>query len=155
MEEERQLSLFSWDRVKVVEGFEALTGLDFGRAAGMFEAVLSKWPGHPDASAGLAMATEWASILRTTGGLQKGDAAATLWATVKSYAFGQGGQKLPEHIIRRAIALLDGDPHLYLPPDLCLGRLLLELGDYEGARKEPGRSQEGARKEPGRSSRGS
>lgn len=135
MEEGLQLSLFSWDRVKVGEGLEALARLDFSKAAGIFEGLLSRFPAHPDASAGLAMATEWASILETTGTLEKRDAAAALWASTKSYAFGQGGQKFRKRLIRLAIALLDGDPYLHVPPDLCLGRLLLEVEEYEGAEK--------------------
>ena len=120
---------------QVGEGLEALASLDFSKAMSIFEGLLSRFPGHPDASAGLVMATEWASILGAIGTQERHDAAAALWARTKSYAFGQGGQKLRKHIIQRAIALLDGDPRLYVPPDLSLGRLLLKLGDYEGARK--------------------
>jgi tetratricopeptide (TPR) repeat protein len=45
---------------------------------------------------------------------------------------------LRKRLIRLAIALLDGDPHRYVPPDFCLGRLLLEVEEYDGAARALG-----------------
>ncbi len=130
MDEELQLDLFSWDRVKVSEGFSALAGLDFKKAQATFQNLLSKWPGHPDASAGLRMAATWADFLREAETLQKREALASLWERIRSYPFGQCGNPLRRALIQRVIALLDEDADLYVPPDLCLGRLLLELEAY-------------------------
>jgi tetratricopeptide (TPR) repeat protein len=149
MDEGRQLDLFGWDRVKVGEGFSALGRLDLPRALVIFEEVLSRWPGHPGASAGLAMAAAWDDALRETERLQKREAAATLWERIKSYPFGQWGQAFRRGLIQRVLALLEGDCHLYVPPDLCLGRLLLELEDHgraeEALRALLGRHPLGAR----------
>jgi hypothetical protein len=78
MDDGLQLNLFSWDRVQVGEGLEALAQLDFRKVEGIFARLLSRFPGHPEASAGLTMATDWASVLETTSALKKHDAAATL-----------------------------------------------------------------------------
>jgi tetratricopeptide (TPR) repeat protein len=137
-EDSLQLNLFSWDRVQVGEGLEALAHLDFRKAEGIFKGLLSRFPGHPEASAGLTMATDWASVLGTTSVLEKPDAAAALWAATKGYTFGPGNEKFRKALIRRAIGLLDGDPHLYLPPDVCLGRLFLEVEEYEAAERALG-----------------
>jgi len=149
MNDERQLNLFGWDRVKVGEGFSALGRLDLPGAVVIFEEVLARWPEHPDASAGTAMVAAWDDDLRETERLQKGEAAAALWDRIKPYPFGPWGQAFRRGLIQRVIALLEGDCHLYVPPDLCLGRLLLELGDHGGAeealRELLGRHPHGAR----------
>lgn len=85
MDDGGQLDLFGWDRVKVGEGFSALGRLDLPRALVIFEEPLARWPGHPGASAGLAMAAAWDDALRETERLQKREAAATLWERIKSY----------------------------------------------------------------------
>jgi tetratricopeptide (TPR) repeat protein len=137
-EDSLQLNLFSWDRVQVGEGLEALAFLDFRKAEGIFKGLLSRFPGHPEASAGLTMTTDWAAILETTSALEKHDAAAALWAATKGYTFTPGGEQLRKALIRRAIGLFDGDPHLYIPPDVCLGRLFLEVEEYEAAERALG-----------------
>ena len=70
MDDDRQLNLFSWDRVKAGEGFNALARLDPATAVCIFEDVLSRWPGHPDASAGLRMAVAWDASLEEVEALQ-------------------------------------------------------------------------------------
>ncbi len=134
MDEDLQLNLFSWDRLKVGEGLKALARLNLTEAATMFEAVLSRWPGHPDASAGLRMAVAWTASLKEMEALQQKDGAATLWERIKAYPFGQGGEGLRQALIRRAIALLEGDDSFHLPPDMCLGRLLCEVEAYGQAK---------------------
>ncbi len=109
-EDDIQLDLFSQDRVKVREGFIALARLDLAGAAGTFAEVLSRWPGHPDGSAGLRMATAWADSLKEVKSLQRQDAATALWERIKAYPFGQGGEPLRRSLIGRAIALLDNYP---------------------------------------------
>jgi hypothetical protein len=81
MDEELQLNLFSWDRVKVGEGFSALAGLNFAKAQVTFQNLLSTWRGHPDASLGLEMVATWADFLRGVETLQKRDAIAK-WGTL-------------------------------------------------------------------------
>lgn len=130
MDEEVQLNLFSWDRVKVGEGFSALAGLNFAKAQVTFQNLLSTWPGHPDASLGLGMAATWADFLRGVETLQKRDAIVSLWERIQLYSFGQCGHALRRALIQRVIALMEEDADLYVPPDLCLGRLLLEIEDY-------------------------
>ncbi len=130
MDEELQLNLFSWDRVKVGEGFKALAGLDFAKAQVIFQNLLSKWPGHPDASAGLGMVATWADALSKAEVLQRRDAIVSLWERIRSYPFGQCGHALRRALIQRVVALMEEDAALYVPPDLCLGCILLELEDY-------------------------
>jgi tetratricopeptide (TPR) repeat protein len=130
MDEDLQLDLFSQDHVKTREGFSDLAGLDLRKAKAAFEQVLSRWPGHPDASGGLRMAVAWDAWLPGMEGLPPKDAAAALWGRIKAYPFEYGGEGLRRGLIRRAIAFVDGDRDFYVPPDLCLGRFLLELEDY-------------------------
>lgn len=130
MDEELQLDLFNWDRVKVREGFMALARLDLTEANRIFEDVLSRWQGHPDAAAGLRMAGAWDESLRRAETLQKADAVAFLWERIRSYPFGRSGEALRRGLIQRAIALMEGDCYLHIPPDLCLGRLLFEVEDH-------------------------
>ena len=133
MVEELQLDLFSQDQVQVREGFSALARLDLTKALAIFEAVLSRWPGHPDASGGLRLAVAWDASLKEMEALPPKDAAAALWGRITAYPFGPAGEALRWGLIRRAIALLDNDWSFHLPPDVCLGRLLLEVEDYGGA----------------------
>lgn len=130
MDEELQLNLFSWDRVKVGEGFKALARLDFAKAQATFQTLLSKWPGHPDASVGLGMIATWADFLREAETLQRRDAIVALWERIRVYPFGQCGQALRRALIQRVVALMEEDAALYVPPDLCLGCLLVELENY-------------------------
>ena len=133
MDEGPQLDLFTWDRVKSGEGFGALARLDFGRAGVIFESVLSQWPGHPDASAGLQMASAWDASLKEAESLPGKDAAACLWERLKAYPFEQSGMALRRGLLQRTLVLMGGDCQFYMPPDLCLGRLLLELEEYSKA----------------------
>jgi tetratricopeptide (TPR) repeat protein len=131
MDEELQLDLFTWDRVKVGEGFSALAELDFARAILVFQNVLSKWPGHPDASAGLRMAATWADCLREAETPHERETVTSLWERIRSYPFGQSGHELRRALIQRVVVLLQiEDADLYIPPDLSLGRLFVELEDY-------------------------
>ena len=130
MDEELQLNLFSWDRVKVGEGLRALAGLDFAKAQVIFQNLLSRWPGHPDASAGLGMVAAWADALNKVEAMQKRDAIVALWERIRSYPFGQCGHALRRALIQRVVALMEENSALYVLPDLCLGCLLLELEDY-------------------------
>jgi len=133
MDDDLQLDLFSQDRIRVREGFSALARLDLTGAAATFSEVLSRWPGHPDASAGLRMAAAWAVSLEEVETLQRQDAAAALWERIKVYAFGQRGEASRRGLIRKAIALLEDDCYSYLPPDVCLGCFLLAVDDHGGA----------------------
>jgi tetratricopeptide (TPR) repeat protein len=130
MDEELQLDIFTWDRVKVREGFMALARLDLTEAVRIFEDVLSRWQYHPDAAAGLRMAGAWDESLRRAETLQKADAVAFLWERIRSYPFGPSSEALRRGLIQRVIALMEGDCSLHIPPDLCLGRLLFEVEDY-------------------------
>ncbi len=130
MDDELQLDLFTWDRVMVREGFSALARLDFLKAQGTFQDVLARWPGHPDASAGLGMAATWADSLRDVKILQRREAAGLLWERLQSYPFGQSGGELRRTLIQRAITLMEEDADSHISPDSCLGRLYFEMEDY-------------------------
>jgi len=130
MDDDPQLNLFSWDRVKVGGGFNALATLDLAKAVRILEDVLSRWPGHPDASAGLRMALAWDASLKEVEALPRKEAAAAFWERIKAYHFGQGGEPLRQGLIRRAIALVGSDWSFHLPPDACPGRFLFELEEY-------------------------
>jgi tetratricopeptide (TPR) repeat protein len=128
-----QLDLFSWDRIKVGEGFNALEMLDLQVAADIFEDILQRWHGHPDAIAGQRMAFDWIDFLKKTETLEKEEAVIYLWEKIKSYSFGQGGQVLRKGLIQRIITLLEGDYCFYISPDLCLGCLYMDIAEYSKA----------------------
>ncbi|HAM53767.1 MAG TPA: hypothetical protein DCP92_24885 [Nitrospiraceae bacterium] len=130
MDEGLQLDLFGWERVKTGEGFCALANLDFKKAVIIFEDVLSKWEGHPDASTGLRMAVEWDNALAEIEGLPKDNAVIFLWERVRSYTFGQWGGAFRTALIKRGIVLLEDGDSLHIPVDLYLGALYLEIEDY-------------------------
>jgi tetratricopeptide (TPR) repeat protein len=133
MNDALQLGLFSWDRIMTGEGFSAMARLDFKEAIVIFEDVLSKWHGHPEASDGLRMSAEWANSVKEVEALKKDDGIETFWRRINSYPFGDRGQALKRSLLERLIGLMEDDFHLLIPPDLCLGRLFFELEDYEKA----------------------
>lgn len=128
-----QLDLFSRDRIKVGEGFNALAMLDLQVVATIFEDILQKWHGHPDAVAGHRMAVDWIDFLKKIETLKKEDVVIYLWEKIKSYSFGQRGQVLRKGLIQRIITLLEDDYCFYISPDLCLGCLYMEIAEYSKA----------------------
>ena len=130
-----QLDLFSWDRVKIGEGFEALSRLDFEGAIAIFEDMLLSIPEHPSATRGVELATDWERILRQFGDLKENNAIASFWDHIKRYPFGRGKgtQLFKTSLTKMLIRHINGDTSFYAPPDLCAGYLFLKTGSYKEA----------------------
>jgi tetratricopeptide (TPR) repeat protein len=131
--EEGQLDLFGIDRIKLGEGYAALKQLDLDRAASIFNELILENHDFSDANQGYAMAVEWSDTLWDVETRIHQESATVLWHKIQTYPFGQWGGELRTALIRKTIALIDGDATFYIPPDLCLGYLFLELADYERA----------------------
>ncbi len=128
-----QLDLFGLDRMKLGEGYAALSALDLDRAASIFNSLTLDKPDFGDAREGFVMAAAWSDILweMETRGPQ--DSAVFLWEKIQSYDFGQWGNGLRKGLIKRLIDLIGNDDGFYVLPDLCLGFLHAELAEYERA----------------------
>ncbi len=78
-----QLSLFSADRMRAGEGFEALGRLELERAAAIFEQTLSRRPEARDAQDGLRAARHWHELMTALADLPDHEQAPALWNAVK------------------------------------------------------------------------
>lgn len=129
-----QLDLFSWDTIKIGEGFEALSRLDFEGAKKAFEDVLLQVPCHPSAKTGIEVIAYWEGVLHRLESLGGEDALVYLWENIKGYPFERGySESLKKALIERLLMLMDDKPHIYIPPDICSGYLYIKLGRYKEA----------------------
>lgn len=102
-----QLDLFSWDIIKIGEGFDALSRLDFNAAKADFEEVLLQHPGHPSAINAYEMATQWEGILQRLECLDKEEAMVFLWENIKGYPFyrSEGYGSFRKALIKRLLQM--------------------------------------------------
>ena len=131
--EEVQLDLFGLDRIKLGEGYAALSRLDLDRAASIFNGLIQGNPDFDDARQGFVMAAAWSDILWESETRGPQAAVAFLWEKIQSSSFGRWGGGLRAALIRKLIGLIGDDARFYVPPVLCLGFLWFELSDFERA----------------------
>lgn len=134
MFQEQQLDLFSYDIVRVSQAYEILGRFDFQGAQRIFEEVLAQNSNNSLAFEGITLIHHWQDRL---DGLKQLDSqkSLSLWKKVKEYPFGpgNGAQQLRKGIIEKLIEFFKDNPLDYFPPDLCLGFLYLQTGDYKKA----------------------
>lgn len=132
-----QLDLFSWDIIKIGEGFRSLSGFDFEGARVFFKEVLSRVPDHSSATRAMEMVAHWEGILQRLESLEGEDALTFFWKNIKEYPFGKehGPELFRKALIERLLLLMDENPFIYIPPDLCSGYLYIKLGDYREAER--------------------
>lgn len=128
-----QLDLFGLDRIRLGEGYAALARLDLDRAASIFNGLTIENPDFTDAKEGFAMGAAWGDILWELENRSPQDALVFLWEKIQSYDFGQWGSGLRKALIKRLIGMIGDDNQFSVLPNLCLGFLHAELGEYERA----------------------
>jgi tetratricopeptide (TPR) repeat protein len=130
-----QLSLFSAERLKVGEGFDALSELDLVRAAALFDEVLDKNPDVSDARSGRAAVAYWQRIMKQMQALDGPEKPELLWQRIKEARPDPLllSERLKQSLIEWLIELLHEHGVIFVPPDLCAGYLYLEIGHYRHA----------------------
>jgi tetratricopeptide (TPR) repeat protein len=130
-----QLNLFSADRLKVGEGFEALVELDLDRAGQLFDTVLARKPEVSDAAAGREIVCYWQSVMEQCQELDSSEHAGFIWQRVKEHRDNPLllPDRLKRSLIAKVIALLQEHDLVLIPPDLCCGYLYTELGEHQQA----------------------
>lgn len=125
-----QLDLFAWDRMRTAHGFSALERLDFAAATTTFDAVLSQYPGHLEASFGNRLILDWKDVIETADTLTTVAVAAFLLPKIKEYKFGTTGSGLKRGLNSYITSRMADDNCLFIPPDIYLGDLYLDAGEY-------------------------
>jgi tetratricopeptide (TPR) repeat protein len=130
-----QLNLFSAERLKVGEGFEALVELDLDRAGELFDTVLARKPEVGDARAGQEIVAYWQSVMEQCQKLDGREQAGFIWQRIKELSEDPLllPSRLKRSLIGKVIALLQEHDTVLTPPDLCCGYLYTELGEYQQA----------------------
>lgn len=130
-----QLNLFSADRLKVGEGFEALVALKLERAGQLFDTVLAKKPEVSDAVAGREIVCYWQSVMEQSQKLDSSEHGGFIWQRVKELRNDPLllPDRLKRSLIGKVIALLQEHDLVFRPPDLCCGYLHIEVGEYQQA----------------------
>lgn len=133
-----QLNLFQWDLVEVGNGYRRLADLDFAQAQSHFFRVTTALPNHQAAEAGLRAACYWQETFTTLPTLQGERGVAFLWQRVRTFDFGGNANHidLRANLLRKLQSVMKSAALEYLPPDLCLGSLSLQLGDYVTAEQQ-------------------
>ncbi len=128
-----QFDLFGLDRIKLGEGYAALARLDLDKAASIFGDLVRDDPQFADAVDGKAMALAWGDVLRGIESLNGAAAALSLWEKIRSFSFGQWGDGLRKALVKKVIDLVGDNDDFFIPPDLCLGFLHIDVMQYERA----------------------
>jgi len=133
-----QLNLFQWDLLEAGNGYNCLARLDFAQAREHFARVLDALPDHQAAGAGLRSVGYWEQVVRELAEMQGEDAAIFFWKRLGAFSFGNStaDSELRTNLLRRLHALMERAGVDYIPPDLCNGYLLLQLGDYVNAESQ-------------------
>ena len=127
-----QLSLFQWDILAVGDGYDSLADLNFNDARNHFSRVLKVLPDHPEAGRGMRDLNVWEGVLHDMEGLESDSALSFFWNKIVNFPFrnSENCRTFRLSLIKRLLALMDNSATLYIPPDLCLGYLYLQLADY-------------------------
>jgi len=132
-----QLDLFSWDKVKIVEGYKALSVMNFEGAETIFKEVILHAPDHSLAREGMEMADYWSKIFQRVESLQGEKELLFLWEKIKGYSFTKenGPQQFRKSLIENLLRQMNRSSSFYIHPDLCSGYLYIVLKDYTKAEK--------------------
>lgn len=128
-----QFDLFGQDRIKLGDGYASLAKLELDKAASIFGDLIRDNPLFADAADGKAMALEWGDALWGIESLNDEAAALSLWEKIGSFSFGQWGDGLRKALVKRVIDLIGDNENFFIPPDLCLGFLHIDVMQYEQA----------------------
>jgi tetratricopeptide (TPR) repeat protein len=133
-----QLELFSWDVNEISKAYKALSSLDFEIAKSAFSKVLKQIPDNSSAIHGMQLVADWQEIFQVEETLEREAWIVFLWKKIRTYDFGVDPKSLHlrQKLIEQLIVAIDNNPLHYIPPDLCLGYLLIETERYieaEGA----------------------
>ncbi|WP_028317786.1 hypothetical protein [Desulfobulbus elongatus] len=133
-----QLDLFQWDLLETGKGYACLAQLDLAEARSRFARVLEARPAHPAATAGLQAVRYWEQAFRAVAALQGERAVALFWKRLQAFSFGSGevDRELRASLLARLQQMMAEEGIDYLPPDLCLGYLSLQLGDAIAAESQ-------------------
>jgi tetratricopeptide (TPR) repeat protein len=133
-----QLNLFQWDLVEVGNGYRCFADLDFEQARTHFSRVVSALPNHQAAGEGLKAACYWQETFTALPTLVGERGVSFLWQRMRAFDFGGNANhvELRTNLLRQLQAAMKSATLEYLPPDLCLGSLSLQLGDYENAEQQ-------------------
>ena len=136
MTQPEQLNLFTWDFVRLGEGYDALEKLDLKRAQQAFTDIIEKIQDHQDAHQGLTLCYDWLPLLKKKKRLGQITASEFLWKVVTEYHFGTTplALTLKKALLKKLARDLEHiDPHLFSDSGLCLGQIFRELEDYSRA----------------------
>ncbi len=131
-----QLDLFAQDNVTAGKGYMALENLNFEEAIRLFRKNLSENTENERAKHGLALSEYWEKIFREyllTGGEEGCD---YLWSKIICFPFDEMGKPWAFRrslLNRLAVDIERIDTNMFTGSDLCLGRVLIELEDYNKA----------------------
>jgi len=128
-----QFDLFGQDRIKLGDGYAALARLDLDKAASIFGDLIREDPQFTDAVDGKTLALEWGDMLWSIDALDSEAAALALWQKVRSSSFGKWGDGLRKALVKKVIGLIGDNEDFFIPPDLCLGSLHIDVLQYEEA----------------------
>jgi tetratricopeptide (TPR) repeat protein len=128
-----QFDLFGQARIKLGDGYASLARLDLDKAASIFGDLIRDNPQFADAADGKTMALEWGDALWGIESLNCEAAALSLWEKIGSSSFGQWGDGLRKALVKRVIELIGANEDFFIPPDLCLGSLHIDVMQYEQA----------------------
>lgn len=133
-----QLNLFQWDRIETGNGYACLARLAFGQARQHFTRVLDGLPGHQAAGTGLQAVEYWEQVFRVLATMEAEAAVAHFWKRLRAFSFGNSDvdRELRANLLGRLREVMEQGAVDYLPPDLCLGYLSLQLGDYVTAENQ-------------------
>ncbi len=130
-EDEPQLDLFAWDAIKIGKGYEYLEELDFEKALNFFDEVLCAAPNNIRANRAEALASYWRDVFLKLKSLEGDEALKYLWKEIKKYPFekGYGLKNFKATLCGKLVLLMEEDPLIFIPPDLCVGNVYMNVND--------------------------
>lgn len=128
-----QLDLFSWDRLKIAQGFAALERLDFPAAETVFDSVLGQLKDHREALFGGRLVADWKDQAGSAATMTTEEAVRFLLPVIMSYGFGVLGAGLRRGLIGMIALRMERDGLIFIAPDIHLGLLFMETGQYSRA----------------------
>lgn len=131
----RQTSIFDWHTVTTNIALTKMAVLDFADAGSMLTTVLKSYPQYDEAVRGLACFRYWTAALKEVQTKEKTQRSHFLWKKITAFEFNKSAayEKLRTGLLRFLLELVDHPDPLFIPPDYCIGHILLMTGDYYNA----------------------